>query len=232
MTELWLSEAAGIRGFQWSPERLARLSYQLGLGQARWMRQYLAQGPARGVQVTNEDWASEFARFWGPRVLEQLKVLWYEQGRFLSALEMVDRTLCHLDMWPANVVDDNGESVLLDWAFVGEGAIGEDIGSLILHSFTDNLMSVDMLPEVAHSSVDGYLDGLRAGGWVGSSDSVRRSIALSGVTKYCWFAPAVLSRSVNGIVDKSVYNNDSSAENAMKRTSALVSLVADWSQVL
>jgi hypothetical protein len=38
--------------------------------------------------------------------------------------------------------------------------------------FTDGLMDVALLPEVAEAVIDGYLIGLREGGWTGSDDAV------------------------------------------------------------
>src|ERR1700735_5197759 len=62
------------------------------------------------------------------------------RDRVLAAAESGERTLCHLDVWPANLIDGNGSSVLLDWAFTGEGAVGEDIANLIVDSFAAGLL--------------------------------------------------------------------------------------------
>jgi thiamine kinase-like enzyme len=57
--------------------------------------------------------------------------VWDERETFLSWIERAPRTVCHLDLWPRNVFDDDGATVLIDWAFVGIGAVGEDVGNLV-----------------------------------------------------------------------------------------------------
>jgi hypothetical protein len=79
--------------------------------------------------------------------------------------------------WPANLIDRDGVSVLLDWSFTGDGAVGEDLSNLIIDSCADGLMDVALLPEIAARATDGYLSGLRDGGWTGSPDAVRATVA-------------------------------------------------------
>lgn len=124
-----------------------------------------------------------------------------------------------------------GRSVLLDWAFAGEGAVGEDISNLILDSFTDGLMDPDLLPEIAEGCIDGYLKGLRDGGWSGSEDAVRVAVGACGAAKFSWFGPAVLGRAVSNDVGSSNYSQDESAEVVVKRVAGLVTLIADWARV-
>ncbi|SEN96794.1 hypothetical protein [Actinacidiphila rubida] len=55
-------------------------------------------------------------------------------------------------------------TVLLDWAFVGEGGVGEDIANLIPDCVSDGRMPAALLPEISESVVTGYLRGLRRDG--------------------------------------------------------------------
>jgi hypothetical protein len=129
----------------------------------------------------------------------------------LGAAQAGARTLCHLDVWPANLIDDAGTSVLFDWSFVGEGAVGEDAANLILDSCSDGLMDASLLPEIAASVTDGYLRGLRDAGWPGSADSARAAIAACGAAKYSWFGPWWVSRVVRDDLGPSSYGQDHSA---------------------
>ena len=137
--------------------------------------------------------------------------------------EAAPRTLCHLDVWPANLTDDAGTSILLDWAFTGEGAVGEDIANLVVDCFTDGLMDVALLPEVAEAVVDGYLAG-----WTGSDDAVRTGIHACGAAKYSWFGPAMAVRAARDDLGRSSYRQDTSAAAAIERLTPLVTLIADW----
>ena len=131
-------------------------------------------------------------------------------------------------MWPANLADDAGTTVLLDWAFAGEGAVGEDLANLIVDCFADGLMDMTVLPELAEAAVDGYLAGLRDGGWAGSDDAVRTAVYASGAAKYSWFGPAMAARAARDDLGRSSYRKDTSAAAAIDRLTPLVTLIADW----
>lgn len=240
--ELWLADVAGTAGWDWPVPRLARFAYELGAAQARWagrvpdlpwlsrrwLAQYLTDGPPRLAQVADEDWDHPSLAVWPADVRRRLRRLQYDHARQAAIAAAAERTLCHLDVWPANLIDDDGTSVLLDWSFTGDGAVGEDVSNLIIDSCTDGLMDVALLPEIAETATDGYLGGLRDGGWTGSADAVRTTIAACGAAKYSWFAPAVAGRAARDNIGRSSYGQDASAAAAASRVTPLVTLIADW----
>ena len=243
--ELWLADAGPADGFGWSVPRLAEFARQLGAAQARWadrvpdppwlsrrwLAQYLRHEPSRSAGIGPCDWDHPVVAAWPSRVREQLRRLWAQRPRALAAAEAGQRTLCHLDVWPANLIDRDGESVLLDWAFTGDGAVGEDAANLILDSCSDGLMDVALLPQIAAGVTDGYLAGLRDGGWTGSADSVRAAIAACGAAKYSWLGPAMAGRAIRGELGNESYGQDASAAARIERLSGLVALIADWAAI-
>ena len=128
-----------------------------------------------------------------------------------AVAKTAEQTLCHLDVWPANLIDQDGTSVMLDGSFTGHGAVGEAIANLIIDSCTDRLMEMALLPEIAVSATDGYLRGLPDGGWTGSSEAVRTTIAGCGARKYSCFAPMIVGRAARGHIGPSSYGQDTSA---------------------
>ena len=240
--ELWLADLSGTGGFGWSAARLGRFSYELGAGQARWAgrvpgtawlsRRWLAQYVARARswlgQVDSASWDHPFLDPWPHRLRDRLRELWAEPDRMVARAESAPRTLCHLDVWPANLVADAGTSVLLDWSFTGEGAVGEDVANLIIDCFADGLMDVALLPEVADAVTEGYLRGLADGGWAGSADAVRTAIAACGAAKYSWFGPAMAGHAARDDLGTSSYRQDTSAAAAIGRLTPVVTLIADW----
>jgi hypothetical protein len=242
--ELWLADMSGTAGWDWPVPRLARFAYELGAAQARWagrvpdfpwlsrrwLAQYLAEGPPRLARVADDDWDHPSVAVWPAEVRRRLRRLQSDHGRLTAIAAAAQRTLCHLDVWPANLIDQDGTSVLLDWSFTGEGAVGEDVANLIIDSCTDGLMDVALLPEIAESAADGYLRGLRDGGWTGSADAVRTTIAACGAAKYSWFAPAIAGRAARDHIGPASYGQDTSATAAAHRVTALVTLIADWAE--
>jgi len=243
--ELWLADIGGTAGFDWTVPRLARFARELGTAQARWagrvpdtpwlsrrwLEQYLAEGPGRMVSIQAADWEHPSLAAWPRPVRERLQRLWIGRAAFLARAAAAERTLCHLDVWPANLVDDDGTSVLLDWSFAGDGAIGEDVANLIVDSFTDGLMSVALLPELVAMATQEYIKGLRDGGWSGSSEAVQLAIAACGAAKYSWFGPVVAGRAIRDDVGTKSYGQDTSAASALRRLTSLVTLITDWAQI-
>jgi hypothetical protein len=240
--ELWLADVSGTGGFDWPVPRLARFARELGATQARWagrvppigwlsrrwLAQYLAQAPNWVGPVEPAVWDHPNVAPWPEPVRTRLRDLWAGPDRVLAVAEAAPHTLCHLDVWPANLADDAGTSVLLDWAFAGEGTVGEDIANLVVDCFADGLMDVALLPEVAEAVIDGYLTGLREGGWTGSDDAVRSAIHACGAAKYSWFGPAMAVRAARDDLGRSSYRQDTSAAAAIARLTPLVTLIADW----
>ena len=82
---------------------------------------------------------------------------------------------------------------LFDWAFTGDGALGEDVGNHIPDAVFDLFWPAERMPELAHTCIANYLDGLHDAGWRGDPDQVRLAVMASGV-KYAWLLPGLLGR--------------------------------------
>ena len=134
--EVWLADIAGTAGWDWPVPRLARFACELGAAQARWtgrvpglpwlsrrwLAQYLAEGPPRLTRVDDADRDHPSVAVWPAGVRRRLRQLWADQGRLTAIADAAERTLCHLDVWPANLIDEAGTSVLLDWSFTASSA--------------------------------------------------------------------------------------------------------------
>lgn len=249
--ELWLEDVSGASGFDLSVARLGRFGHELGAAQARWvgrvpgpgelpwlsrrwLAQYLSNGPGSNVRITDTDWDHPVAALWPEPVRRGLRRLWETNARVLAMVEALPRTLCHLDVWPANLIEDaSGTSVLIDWAFVGDGAIGEDPANLIIDSVTDGLMDVALLPEIAEAVADGYISGLADGGHDtsgGGADGVRAAIAACAVAKYSWLGAHAIATAARGVELKRSYNRDDSAAETLVRITPLAELLAEWAE--
>jgi hypothetical protein len=204
--ELWLENVAGKPGPQWEPADHAALALALGRAQARtagggpWQRwDWISHGFIRdyaeskpvdaAVWADDEAWAHELvAPYLGP-LREALHRLHVERHHWYGLLGRLPRTLCHLDVWPANLIArTDGSTVLLDWSFVGDGALGEDAGNLIPDSVLDLFLPGDRIGEVDRAVTGAYLAGLAEAGWDGDPRLVRLAICASMV-KYHWLAP-------------------------------------------
>jgi hypothetical protein len=106
--------------------------------------------------------------------------------------ERCPQTFCHLDAWPANIIRrSDGRFALLDWAFCGHGALGEDVSNLVPDSIFDLLVPHARLDELASRAEAAYVEGVRTGGWHGDARWLRLGIR-SPAAKYHWLGARLL----------------------------------------
>lgn len=213
---LWLedaqSETGSIPGTRWTREDYRRFAHALGLAQGRiaatragldaswltrrFLRDYvLSKKTDRGILYSDEAWQRPLISDNFPGGLRRgLIRLHEERGWFFSMVERLPRTLCHLDVWPNNLfAGTDGTFTLVDWSFVGEGAVGEDVGNLVPDSVFDLFVPAEQLPVLDREVFGGYVSGLREGGWEGDERLVRLGMCASAV-KYEWLGPLMLWR--------------------------------------
>ncbi len=202
----------GRPGESWPVAAYGPLAEQLGAAQGsiqtehaipelpwlsrRFLREYGSEKPV-SYELLNDDraWDHPLARAVFPAGLrEAVNVLHDNRQRLLQINESLPQTLCHLDLWPKNLIQrPSGDAVLFDWAFVGVGAIGEDAGNLVPDSCFDHFIHAEQLAELEQVVFDGYLSGLRAGGWNEDARLVQLGMWSSAV-KYDWLAPLTLQQ--------------------------------------
>jgi hypothetical protein len=115
--------------------------------------------------------------------------LWAERGVYFDAIDRLPQTLCHLDLFRRNLfarrtADSGYESVAIDWAFAGRGAVGEEIVSLVLANFILFEVGLDKAQALEEIVFEGYLEGLRDVGWRGDPRQVRLGYAAAASLRY------------------------------------------------
>ncbi len=111
----------------------------------------------------------------------------------LSILEEVPETICHNDFWTNNLFGDSGQlTTVVDWAFIGRGAIGSDIANMVASAGFDGFVSGADLLAFGERVFLAYLNGLRDAGWTGDERLARLGYLASSV-KYAWVVAAMLS---------------------------------------
>jgi hypothetical protein len=185
---------------------LAELARSVGRGQGREEQpidEWLSRGFLRDYSSREiaDHAVYDDERMWRQQLVEpfvddalrhDLVALHTQRERLLAIAESLPRAVCHLDLFPANVFATEAGTGVIDWAFTGDGAIGEDIGNLIPDSVFDRDLHVSLLPELEERLVEGYLAGLREAGWRGDDRLAVLGVHASAV-KYDWLAPRLLA---------------------------------------
>jgi hypothetical protein len=216
---LWLEDLGDTSASTWTVDRYGLAARHLGptqggyLGRVplpadewlsrNWMRTYLLQRDG-DLELLDDPavWSDPRVASWFPEpVADAAKAMRADQSVFLETLDRMPRTLCHLDLHPANLFADSGAddtTVAIDWSFVGLGAIGEDAGNLVPDAVLDFHVPPSRIDELHETVASGYAAGLRDAGWRGSIDDVRRAMASTMAAKYAWILPALLRGAAEG----------------------------------
>lgn len=211
---LWLEDVEGRPGAGWSLDRFGDAAERLGRAQGAiarrgvpdrpwlsraFLRDYLDEHARRtrfDVLDSEAAWSTPLiSAVVPPGLREELVRLHADRSRFLAWLDAAPRTLSHLDVWPNNLFATDEDVVLVDWAFAGVGALGEDVGNLVPDSVFDLLHPASILPDLDRVVFGAYLRGLRDGGWDGDERLVRLAMCASSI-KYDWLGPAMLLRAM------------------------------------
>ena len=182
---------------------LTELAESLGRSQGadeRPSHQWLSRGFLRQYSTTRsvDDGLRDSDAHWQlPLVVAELREplarLHANRPELLALSEALPRTLCHLDVFPNNIFATNEGVGLIDWAFAGDGAIGEDVGNMIPDSVFDLQFPATQLDELESSLVAAYLHGLRTAGWIGDDRLAVLGVHASAV-KYDWLVPRLLAQ--------------------------------------
>jgi hypothetical protein len=202
----------GQTGDAWPVELYGRAAEALGRAQARFLtgsavppftwlssgflRDFSSDMPVNWNVLDNENtWRHPIVRQHAPAGLrEAVRFVHAHCERLHQIHEALPRTLCHLDFWPKNLISGvGGATWLIDWAFAGVGSVGEDVGNLVPYGSFNQFLPASVLPRLEQVVFDGYLTGLRSGGWNDDPTLARLGMWSSSV-KYDWLAPFMLSQ--------------------------------------
>jgi len=204
---LWLEAVADAHRGPWPLDRYAQVARELGRFNGAYLvgtslpdQPWLSQGWLRSVVEASGPALAELERLadsGGPPLLRQfyprpiiveLRRLWEERGRFLTALDRLPRTFCHHDAFRRNLLHRAGpegeELVAVDWAYSGHGAVGEELVPLVLGSLAF-FEAVGIAPrDLDAACFSGYVAGLRDAGWAGDAPLVRLGFTAAAALRY------------------------------------------------
>lgn len=124
-------------------------------------------------------------RGWPGDARDRTLRLWDTRERYLSMLERLPRVLIHGDATDQNLFarrspTGRDQTVAIDWAFCGLGAVGEDLAP----QFRSRVRESVGPAELDGTIFEGYLDGLRDAGWTGDGRMARLGFSAAVALRY------------------------------------------------
>ncbi len=205
-TWLWLEEIVDEHPGAWDTRRLALAAQHLGRFNGTWLvaealpdhgwfsrdwlRRYIAaQGRAAANLAVADDGQPLLRLLFPPAAVAQTRRLWTERERYLTALDRLPQTICHHDAFRRNLFarrgpDGSEQTVAVDWAFAGSGAVGADLAPLVVGSLFFFEVA-DVAPrELAETALAAYATGLREAGWDDDERAVRLGFLATAALLY------------------------------------------------
>ena len=236
---LWLEDVAGRPGTEFTLADHERFAVALGRWQAhgpldapwtsrRFLRQYSSsrQAPFELVDA-DRAWDQPLVRdCWPAGLRTGWARLLAHRERLLATMERLPRTFAHLDVWVSNeIARPDGDTVLVDWAFAGDGAVGEDLGNHIPDAMLDLFWPAERVSELDAAATGAYLAGLREAGRRVDPAEVRLGIVASCV-KYVWLLPWMLARA--SATEHRAYHEVADAEHLYRQRGLVLAHLVGW----
>ena len=209
VVRLWLEDVKGVPGAGWDVAGYRLASRHLGQMQGRFLagrplprEPWLSDGWLRGYVTRRERdlavpmppqlWQDPLVKLAFPENLsDAIAELWDDRHRTLDRLDASPQTLCHLDYWPKNLFQARTpgglETIAIDWAYAGRGAIGEDVANLVADSLRDFfLLPTEHAEALTENVFEGYLEGLAEAGASVDRREARFAFCAAASLKYAW----------------------------------------------
>ena len=221
---LWLEEVKDEIGVIWPLEHYGIVARHLGqfngaflVGRPLpsepwlskgWLRSLIARDAvATGIAQLRNSLEYPLVHYvYPPDVAEGFLRLWAGRDTFLDTIDSLPQAFCHLDAFKRNLFSrqsDHGvrDTVAIDWAFAGTGAVGEELVPLVTGSLYYRAVEWDKALELDNLVFDGYLEGLHDAGWRGDPRAVRFGYVTASALRYGlgyirWCVSALLDEDV------------------------------------
>ena len=192
---LWLEDVREPEPVSWSCERYSLVARHIGqfsgiglqnparLAQP-WLGRNLQRSQGREMQAIFAEELSPLQthpllqRFMPDDILPRVLALWEDRAHFYTALESLPQTVCHRDACHVNLftrqgIDDTTQTIAIDWEDASQGAVGEDLVSLVVIAFMHNHIALNQRAEFDTLVFGQYLQGLQDSGWSGNATLAR-----------------------------------------------------------
>jgi hypothetical protein len=241
---LWLAVVEGRTAAALTTDDVVDVAGRLGRAQGRlaaaggWDEPWLSRGYLAAYSASKPFDAAllQDDTAWAhPRVARHLAPhrtgivrLHEERERLLALSAACPRTLCHLDLWPANIIrPPDDRVVLVDWSFCGDGALGEDLGNLIPDSVFDLFLPYEELDDLATRAEAAYIAGVAASPWTGDERWIQLGIR-SSAAKYRWLIHRLLA--VPDVAAIAYGGREVSRDELYAARAAGLALLGRWAQ--
>ncbi len=104
---------------------------------------------------------------------DEINAIWQEREIYRRALVELPQTFCHIDAFRRNILHRGDDTVLIDWAMAGSGALGVDLVALVAVSLFYDRFSEDYAEQLDKAVFKAYATGLRQAGWQGDVNLAR-----------------------------------------------------------
>jgi hypothetical protein len=210
---LWFEDVPSI-DVEWTDERFRDVARRLG----KFNGSSLApRRPSRFLRGWVDDFSNamdrtdpmpELQRLCPGRERARLFAVWDRREYLLDILDSLPRCFAHLDAFGSNVLfpAEDADPVLVDWAFAGSAAVGEEIVQLGVFTPLDRLDDIGEARRLSDLVFGAYLEGLDDAGVHVDADEVLLAYTIAsalrwGLASYRMVRNAVRFDAVNLITD-------------------------------
>jgi hypothetical protein len=212
--EVWLWQEAAADDREWGWDDYREAAYRLGLWQGRFvMKGWERPSPSWLTQNWLSSWVNgplipimglfESAGGWrhplvnahlAPEEIAQLQQLWADRNDLLASLVDLPQALSHLDAYRANLFWQNDTLTLIDWAFTGMAALGEEMAAFVGATLLLGHVPIADAEQLESAALDGYTAGLCDAGWQGDAAQIWQTYRCAMSLRYALASLASIVR--------------------------------------